>query len=121
MTIHPTPRSAVSNGASAPVEISVAIYETRDEVSESHRFVGYFYWPSGEVANVVFRGSDAGALRSRIATFASAQLARNDETGAAITARRAEASRKRAETRAAKKALASSERLATRDKSGDTQ
>lgn len=88
---------------SAPV--TIAIYTTTDDVGPDARHVGYFYWPSGQVANVVFRGDDADALRIKIAAFAEAQFARADN----LTAQRAEASQKRVAALAsarAKKAVA---------------
>lgn len=69
----------------------IAIYTCLDDAPEAHRYVGYFYWPSGEVANVVFRGPEPVALRAKIAAFAEAQL----EAVADERARRAEAAEKR--------------------------
>ena len=80
--------------------IKIAIYTTADDVGPDDRFIGYFYWPSGQVANVVFRGADADALRVKIATFAGAQFARADN----LAAQRAEASQKRVAAMAAARA-----------------
>lgn len=83
---------------SAPIKI--AIYTTADDVAPAERFVGYFYWPQGLVSNVVFRGADADALRAKIAEFAEAQIAREDN----LAAQRAEASQKRVAAMAAARA-----------------
>lgn len=52
---------------------NIAVYITPDDVPADHRFVGYFYWPHGELANVVFRGADPVTLRDKIADFATTQ------------------------------------------------
>ena len=83
---------------SAPIK--VAIYATTDDVAPDQRHVGFFYWPQGEVANVVFRGDDPDALRAKIAAFAEAQLERTDN----LAAQRAEASQKRVSALAAARA-----------------
>ena len=80
--------------------IKIAIYTTTDDVGPDERFIGYFYWPHGEVANVVFRGDDPDALRVKIAAFAAAQMERDDN----LAARRAEASQKRVAALAAARA-----------------
>ena len=81
----------------------VAIYHTGDDVPDNHRFVGYFYWPHGEVANVVFRGDDGEALRSKIAAFAADQLSREASMSATVMASREAAAAKRKATILAKK------------------
>lgn len=80
--------------------IKIAIYTTTDDVGPDERFIGYFYWPQGQVANVVFRGDDPDALRAKITAFADAQLERADN----LAAQRAEASQKRVAAMAAARA-----------------
>jgi hypothetical protein len=80
----------------------VAVYRTADDVPADHRFVGYFYWPHGELANVVFRGSDPDALRARIAGFAKAQW----DEAAEVRARKEAAAEQRRIAKAKKAAKA---------------
>ena len=87
--------------------LSVAVYQTADDVPEAHRFVGYFYWPNGEVANVVFRGAEPDALRSKIAAFATDQLNREASLSATVSARREASTAKLKATLLAKKSAAS--------------
>jgi len=81
----------------------IAIYETADSVPEGHRFVGYFYWPHGELANVVFRGAAPEALRNQIAAFATAQWEAGNEA------------RARKEAAAEKRRIAKAKKLAKTD------
>lgn len=84
--------------------VQIVIYKTDDDVPEKHRFVGYFYWPHGEVANVVFRGDDVDALRNQIGAFVQDQLDREASMSAKVSASREVAAAKRKATILAKKA-----------------
>lgn len=67
--------------------LKTAIFTTTDDVPEMHRHVGYFYWPNGELANVVFRGSDPVALREKIVAFYDDQKVQADAKVTKIDAR----------------------------------